>query len=224
MVLESPEPIGVGALAQASSLPKSTASRLVSSLERHGLVHRTSARGKLQAGPVVLRFAHRGAVDRNLVALAGESLAALSSVSGETANLAVPGPRGVEHLAQVDGAHFLATGQWVGRTVDYARTAAGKVFLAHRVAQLPGDVAERELAACRRAGFAKTVDELEPGLSALAAPVRGPTGDVVAALVVSGPTFRLPARRMAQLRPPLAEQAAALSERLGHRDIPDRAA
>src|SRR3954447_11442951 len=232
------EPLGVGALALAAELPKSTASRLVSSLERHGLVRRNGARGKVQAGPAILRFAHRGVIERNLVELSQAPLDVLSERSGETVNLAVPGTRGVEHLAQVDSIHFLGTGQWVGRTVDYHTTAVGKVLVAYGAAELPSGRLRRlapativdraqletELAKIRDAAFATAIDELEPGLTALAAPVHGPTGDVIAALSVSGPTLRLGPDRIAELQPVLTTQAAALSARLGHRDKGRRAA
>ena len=238
LVLDSDEPLGVGDLALAAELPKSTASRLVSSLERHGLVRRNGARGKVQAGPAILRFAHRGIVDRNLVELAHAPLEALAEATGETINLAVPGARGVEHLAQVDSIHFLGTGQWVGRTVDYHTTAVGKVLVAYGAAELPAgrlrraapativDRAklEQELERVREEAFAAAIDELEPGLTALAAPVHGPTGDVIAALSVSGPTLRLPPERIAELKPVLTTQAAALGARLGHRDKRRRAA
>lgn len=238
LVLDSDEPLGVGDLAQAAELPKSTASRLVSSLERHGLVRRNGARGKVQAGPAILRFAHRGVVDRNLVELAQEPLEALSAASGETVNLAIPGSRGVEHLAQVDSIHFLGTGQWVGRTVDYHTTAVGKVLVAFGAAELPGgrlartapativDRArlEAEFERIRAERFASAVDELEPGLTAIAAPVHGPTGDVIAALSVSGPTLRLTPERVAELKPVLTKEAAALGAALGHRDKGRRAA
>src|SRR3954451_12263311 len=238
LVLDADEPIGVGDLAHAAELPKSTASRLVSSLERHGLVRRNGARGKVQAGPAILRFAHRGVVERNLVELAQAPLDVLGERSGETVNLAVPGTRGVEHLAQVDSVHFLGTGQWVGRTVDFHTTAVGKILVAYGAAELPpgplrrvaaGTVVDRpaleaESARTREESFAIAVDQLEPGLTALAAPVHGPTGDVIAALAVSGPTLRLGPDRIAELQPVLTTQAAALSARLGHREKGRRAA
>jgi IclR family transcriptional regulator, acetate operon repressor len=238
LILDSDEPLGVGDLAQAAELPKSTASRLVSSLERHGLVRRNGARGKVQAGPAILRFAHRGVVERNLVELAQAALDVLGERTGETINLAVPGIRGVEHLAQVDSVHFLGTGQWVGRTVDYHTTAIGKVLVAYGAAELPSGrlrrlapatvvdraALEAELARVRDESFATAIDELEPGLTALAAPVHGPTGDVVAALSISGPTLRLSPERIAEIKPVLTREAAALSARLGHRDKGRRAA
>jgi IclR family transcriptional regulator, acetate operon repressor len=238
LVLDSQEPVGVSDLAVAAELPKSTASRLVSSLERHGLVRRNGARGKVQAGPAILRYAHRGVVDRNLVELSQAPLQALAEHSGETVNLAVPGSRGVEHLAQVESRHFLGTGQWVGRTVDYHTTAVGKVFVAYGAAELPsgrlarvapGTVVDRaaleaEFERVREEAFATAIDELEPGLTALAAPVHGPTGDVIAALAISGPTLRLPPERVEELRVVLTKEATALSALLGHREKGERAA
>ena len=220
LVLESKQPVAVGALAQEAGLPKSTASRLLASLARHGLVRRTGARGKVGPGPMILRFAHRGMVEPSLIAMAQEPMDALSRVSGETINLAVPGPMGVEHIAQVDSRHFLGTGQWIGRSVPYDRTAVGKVFLAHGSVELPTGFHDGAggLERCRRDGLATAVDQLEPGLTAMAAPVRGPTGDVIAALSVSGPTSRLSEARARELEPLLIHQAHVLSVRLGHDD------
>jgi IclR family transcriptional regulator, acetate operon repressor len=57
------------------------------------------------------------------------------------------------------------------------------------------------------------------GLSALAAPVYGASGEVMAALSISGPTSRLGAVRARSLSPRLLEQAHAVSERLGNHGI-----
>ena len=238
LVLDSDGPVGVSDLAVAAELPKSTASRLVSSLERHGLVRRNGARGKVGPGPAILRFAHRGLIARNLVELAQEPLEALAQACGETVNLAVAGPSGVEHLAQVESRHFLGTGQWIGRTVDFHTTAVGKVLVAYGAAELPpgrlrrvapGTIVDRavlesELERVREEAFAIAIDELEPGLTALAAPVHGPAGDVIAALAISGPSLRLTPERVAELRPELTTQAGALSARLGPGEEGDRAA
>jgi DNA-binding IclR family transcriptional regulator len=215
-LLASDGPMSLAELAAAAELPKSTASRLLTALERHGLVHQSGERGKLEPGPAILRFAHRGGVERHLVELAEQSLEALSRASGETINLAVPTPTGVDHLAQVDGIHFLGAGQWVGRRVDYDRTANGKVFLAFGAADPPPGrpALERELEGVRRDGYATAIDELEDGLTAIAVPVRGPTGDVIGALSISGPTLRLTRERLAEIAPMLGEQGEALSQRL----------
>jgi DNA-binding IclR family transcriptional regulator len=237
-LLESEEPMSLGELAEAADLPKSTASRLLTALERHGLVHQAGQRGKLEPGPAILRFAQRGGVERHLVELAELALEAIADSCGETVNLSVPTPYGVDHLAQVDGRHFLGAGQWVGRRTDFHCTANGKVFLAFGAAELPpGRLARRatdtvlsraaldeELERVRRDGYASAVDELEAGLTAIAAPVHGPNGEVIAALSVSGPTLRLTRERVAELAPVLVQEARALEERLVNRSPGERAA
>jgi len=158
-------------------------------------------------------------------------MAALADATGETINVAVAGPVGVEHLAQIESRHYLGTSHWVGRRVPYHCSANGKVLLAFLA---PGAVEgplealtsrtivepallAAELRAVRRDGFATAVDELELGLSAVAAPVLDESGHAVAALSVSGPTLRLSPRRVAELRPIVIKQARALGEQLGHR-------
>jgi IclR family transcriptional regulator, acetate operon repressor len=206
-VVESHRPLGVGELATETGLPKSTTSRLVGALERRGLVQRAGDR-RVSPGPILLRFAHRD-TSAGLVELAAPSLRALSDLSGETINLGVPTPLGVEHLAQEDSRHFVGGTNWIGRRVPYESTANGKVLHAFS-AECPADARP-----VRARGYAVAVDELERGLSALAAPVFGPDGIAVAALSISGPTIRLTRDRIAELAPALVEQARFLSERLG---------
>jgi IclR family transcriptional regulator, acetate operon repressor len=223
-LLESDEPMSLRDLAEAADLPKSTASRLITALERHGLVHQAGERGKLEPGPAILRFAHRGGLERHLVELAEPALEAVAQASGETVNLSVPTPYGVDHLAQVDGRHFLGAGQWVGRRVDYHCTANGKVFLAFGAAELPPGPLARLTTDTVVDRYATAADELEDGLSALAAPVRGPTGEVAAALGISGPTLRLTGPRVAELAHILVREATALEGRLGKHRPGERAA
>ncbi|MHB8692635.1 MAG: IclR family transcriptional regulator [Solirubrobacteraceae bacterium] len=241
-VLESERPVALTELASATGIPKSTVSRLLSALERRGLVEQDGQRGRLRPGPAILRVAERSMLERNVVELARPSLDALSEASGETINLAVPALGGVEHVAQVDGRHFLGTGQWLGRTVDYHCTAVGKVFLAFGRAMIENQAPElplrrhapatitdprllrSELTRVRRTGLATAVDELEPGLAAMAAPVRGAGGDVIAALSITGPTLRMTPPRIRQLQGTLIEEALVLSRRLGYRDEGEDAA
>lgn len=209
-VVESTRPLGIGELSESAGLPKSTTSRLVAALERQGLVQRLGERGRLTAGPVLLRYANRSGA-ATLVDLAAPSLRRLADASGETINLAVPGADGVEHLAQEDTAHFVGVTDWVGRKVQFEHAANGKVFLAFNT-DAPA------LADIRARGYATSIDELEVGLTALAAPVLGPAGEAVAALSISGPTARLTPERIAQLAPLLVEEARRLARRLGYRD------
>ena len=217
-VADSDAPIGVGELAEATDLPKSTVSRLVAALERHALVQRDGVRGPLRPGPVMLRLARRGVGDRDLTELSADSLRRLAEASAETINLAVPTPLGVEHLSQVDSHHFIGSTNWIGRRVPHETTAVGKVFLAFGAVRITEQHAGLvpELEAVRVRGYATAIGELEPGLAAMAAPVRAGVGDVVAALSISGPETRLTRERIAALQPVLLREAATVSARLGY--------
>jgi IclR family transcriptional regulator, acetate operon repressor len=217
-VADSTAPIGVGELAEATDLPKSTVSRLVAALERHALVQRDGLRGPLRPGPVMMRLARRGVGDRDLTELSADALRRLAQASAETINLAVPTPLGVEHLSQVDSHHFIGSTNWIGRRVPHETTAVGKVFLAFDAVRVAEEHAALvpELEAVRLRGYATAVGELEPGLAAMAAPVRAGAGDVVAALSISGPETRLTRERIADLAPVLLHEAATVSARLGY--------
>ena len=206
-VVEARQPPSIGELSARAGLPKSTTSRLVGALERNGLVQRLGERGRLRPGPVLLRYASRDA-SQALVELAQPSLRRLADASGETINLAVPGPEGVEHLSQEDTAHFVGVTDWVGRRVPFELAANGKCFLAFGDGQIEG------AGAIRASGYATSIDEIEVGLSAMAAPVLGGDGAAVAALSISGPTHRLTTERIEELVPLLTHEAAHLTRLL----------
>jgi len=145
----------------------------------------------------------------------------------------VPGPDAVEQVAQVDSRYMLGAINWVGRSVPYHCTAVGKVFLAHGVSELPAGRLDRrtertmttraaiaaEAERTRQRGYAVASEELEPGLVAIAAPVRGSDGRVVAALSVSGPTARITPDRLDAIGELLAADAASLSAALGYQKM-----
>ena len=204
-VVESARPLGVGELSAQESLPKSTTSRLLTALERQGLVQRDVA--GLRPGPVLVRFAGRDGTAA-LVELARPSMRRLADASGETINLAGPGLDGVEHLAQEDTAHFVGVTDWVGRRVPFELATNGKCFLTFGGGGCP------QADEIRRNGYATSVDELEVGLTAVAAPVFGAQGVAIAALSISGPTARLMKERVDELAPLLVGEASAVSIQL----------
>ncbi|MDQ6605914.1 MAG: IclR family transcriptional regulator [Actinomycetota bacterium] len=203
---------------------------LVAALEHYDLIAWDGERTGLRPGTAALRFARSGIGREDLVELAQPSLRRLAEESGETANLILPRPAAAEAIAQVDGRHLLGATNWIGRELGLHCTAAGKVFLAFGAAELPDGELEqltpttvtdrerlrRELEAIRDQGYATIVDELEPGLSAVAAPIRDRGGTVIAALAASGASLRLAPQRLRLLGRVALDQAHALSTRLGH--------
>jgi DNA-binding IclR family transcriptional regulator len=201
-------------------------------LAGHGLVALDERAATVSPGRAALRFARSGKGRDDLVELAALRLRRLATETGETANLIVPRPAGTEAIAQADGSHMLGTANWIGRPLGLHCTAAGKVFLAHGVAALPDGpldawtsqtITDRaalqdDLNGVLERGYALLVDELEPGLSAVAAPVYEADGEVVAVLCVSGATLRLPRQRLDLLGRLCAEQSDELSAALGFSD------
>ncbi len=236
-LIESDQAWSTGDLADSTRLPKSTASRLLRALERHELVQRDPQSGALRPGSVLVQYARRGAGNLDLVTLARPTLDRLAEESGETVNLAVPSGAGVETVAQVDSGYILGTTNWVGRQLVLQASALGKVFLAAGAAPVPatleaatpativdGEALQRELALVRQRGYATSVEELEPGLLAVAAGVRERSGHVIAALAISGPSIRLQQRNLDRLGTLLVVEADALSARLGYRQREEGAA
>ncbi|MEA2196719.1 MAG: IclR family transcriptional regulator, acetate operon repressor [Solirubrobacteraceae bacterium] len=221
-------PRTVTELAEVVGLPAVDVAPLVAGLQSHDLVA-WDAEG-VRPGTAALRFARSGVGREDLVELAQPSMRRLATESGETANLILPRPAGTEAIAQIDGRHLLGATNWIGRELGLHSTAAGKVFLAFGAVELPAGELEaltpatvtdrerlrRELEAVRDQGYATIVDELEPGLSAVAAPVRDRGGAVIAALTASGASLRLAPQRLRLLGRVCLEQAHALSTRLGH--------
>jgi DNA-binding IclR family transcriptional regulator len=227
-VVETSEPPTVGALSTRLGLPKSTTSRLVGALERQGLIQRDGGAGQLVPGAVLQRYARHETGDAELVELASDALDRLAHASGETINVGVPSLGAVELLDQRDSRHFLGSTNWVGRRVPAHGSALGKVFYAYGALPVPAGPLERlgprtsadadglGLDEARARGYATAVEELEPGLWAVAAPVRDASGAVVAALSVSGPTVRLRRGLLQRFGRLLVTEGHAVSALLGH--------
>jgi DNA-binding IclR family transcriptional regulator len=227
-VVESARPRTFSSLSGELGLAKSTTSRLLQALERGRLLQRDGS-GAYRPGPLFAFYAGRPGVGPDLVELAQPTLERVARRCDETVNLAVP-RHGVIPLAQVDSPHLLGATSWVGVDVPPHCSALGKVFYAFGALPLPtgrlGGVTDhsvtsltelkRELRAVTRRGWAVAWEELEPGLVAVAAPVRGADGAVLAAVSVSGPTARITRARVTELGELLVAETAELSARLGH--------
>ena len=229
-VVHASDPVSFTELAVVTGLAKSTTSRLLLALERNHLVRRDD-HGRFLPGEMFVSFAWRGGAEAGLVAVAQPFLERLGKATGETINLGVASGGLVEQIAQVDSTYLIGGTNWVGLAVPAHCSALGKVLLAYGAAQLSGGPLERrtdktitsdaalrtELATVRTRGYAVTDEELEPGLIAVAAPVHGYDGAVIAALSVSAPTSRLTRERVPAVAGHCAEEAAGLSAALGYR-------
>ncbi len=225
---------GVSEVASEIDVHKSTAFRLLGALEGRGLVEQAADRGKYRLGFGLIPLA--GAVsDRLDVTRQGRVvLHRLAAEMGETINLAVLQEHYAVNVDQARGPSTVATHNWIGRLTPLHCTSSGKVLLAHvpvehRAALLAASGMERftahtvtspaeldaELSQAVTAGYATAVEEYETGLNALAAPVLDRAGEVIAALSVSGPAYRLDEPRIVELIEPIKAGAAEISRRMG---------
>jgi len=225
---------GVTEIAQRLDVHKSTAFRLVTALETRGLVEQVGDRGKYRLGMAVVRLAGAVAEQLDVTRRARSACEELAATTGETVNVAVPDGDAAINVDQVRGASSVVTHNWVGERTPLHATSSGKVLMAFCPPVRTAGLASRlrrytEATLVRRRdvedlldkiavdGYATTLEELEIGLNAVAAPVRGPDGSVVAAISVSGPAYRLGAERLLEVTPAVVEAAEKASAALGWR-------
>ena len=230
---ESQGEAGVTELARRLGLHKSTASRLLATLQKRGLVEQDDETGKYRLGLVVIRLAERAERTLDLRGIASPELERLARLTHETTGIGILDGDSLLTVAQADGPNLIAVGDWTGRATPLHCVASGKVLmsaLAERdvlrivrrglVSYTERTIVElepllEELARIRRRGYATAIGEYELGLNAVAAPIHDARGNVIAAVDVWGPAFRLTPRRIPELAAQAREAAAAISVRLG---------
>lgn len=82
---------------------------------------------------------------------------------------------------------------------------------------IDADALRRQFDEARERGWAAVVEEFEEGLNAVASPIRGPEGGVIAALSVAGPAYRLAPEDLPGVAEVLARASETISQRLGYR-------
>ncbi|HFC11571.1 MAG TPA: IclR family transcriptional regulator [Anaerolineae bacterium] len=209
-VASHPDGIGVSAVAKRMNLHKSTVSRLLSTLEAEDAVERSDNGYRISDGLAMLVAPLL--LPQNLTELLRPLLVKLTEQTGEASGLAVLDGWNALSTAHVASQHNLQVRDWTGESFPLHIAASGKNFLAfwphfrreeylaqpmqaytpHSITD-PAQLRER-IFAVRQQGYDWTFDEFEVGLCAVAAPVFDQYRRVVAAIYISGPTFRLPER------------------------------
>jgi len=186
---ESAGEAGVTELARRLGLHKSTASRLLATLQKRGLVEQDDETGKYRLGLVVIRLAERAERTLDLRGIAMPELERLARLTHETTGLGTVNGDSLLTVAQADGPNLIAVGDWTGRSVPLHCVASGKVLMAALAEREVLRIVRRglvtftertiveleplleELARIRRRGYATAIGEYELGLNAVAAPV-----------------------------------------------------
>ena len=201
---------GVNRLAAQLGRDKSQVSRTLRAFADAGYVERDSESMTYRIGWHVFALAARAADQRLLAAGAPILRRLVEKDLGERIHLSVLQGSRVLTILTESPPHVVQTVAWAGRLVPAHNTSSGRALLIdHERDELkrlfagvafesggpnaPRDVAElyERILIARRSGYAVVDEEFEAGLVAAAAPVRGVSGHVVAALNVSAPKFRL---------------------------------
>lgn len=225
---------GVSEIADEIGVHKSTAFRLLNALEARDLVEQRTERGKYRLGFGLVRLARRVNVQLDLDEQARPLTEQLAALLGESINVAVLREHFAVNVVQSRGHGSVVSHNWIGQLTPLHATSSGKVLLAHLDAAEREELLNRsldrytpnthtdvealraELDEVKQQGFAASYGELEVGLNAVAVPVRGADGHVIAALSASGPVYRLDPEHLTDKVAPLRATAAQLSRRLGY--------
>lgn len=210
-------PLGLGDLVATTGLPRATAHRLAVALESHRMLVRDPA-GRWAPGPRLAELA-QSAPDP-LLAIAGPVLARLRDRSGESAQLYRRSGDERVCVAAAERATGLRTTVAVGARMPMTAGSGAQVLAAWAAQDDQAAVlasarfGARTLAEVRRRGWAFSIAQREAGVASVSAPVRDRSGQVVAAISVSGPVERLGRRPGPRFAPLVTAAAAALSARL----------
>lgn len=197
--LDATTGIALADAARAVDLSPSTALRQLRSLEAAGFVAR-SEDGRYLPGLELLRIARGLAGAAGLPRMAERVLDELAAATGESAYLAEPADEHeAVYVALAAGHHAVRHVSWLGTRVQRKGSAVG--------AALHGTLDE--------GGVAVRTDAVEPGVTAISAPVCDASGRIIAAVSVVGPSFRLTGRALTTASSAVAAAAGRLSTAMG---------
>jgi DNA-binding IclR family transcriptional regulator len=219
---------GLSEIVAATGLTRTTAHRLIRALEAHGFLLDVGRAG-YALGPRIISLATSALRDLPLRDVAHPSLERLARATGESAQLYVL--VGDERLCVdvVESERELRTIIGIGASLPLTKGSAGKVFLAFGSADLRDrllpttDAPQRlalQLQSVRRRGWADSVGEREPGVASVSAPVHGVSGELLAAVSVSGPSSRLARDRATRFAPAVTQTATEIERALRAEDPP----
>jgi IclR family transcriptional regulator, KDG regulon repressor len=223
--------LSLNTLAARTGIPRATAFRLLSTLEQSGFVAKVGAEYHL--GIKCLVLGNVVAADLDVREKAHPHLVALRDITRETAHIAVlhqwqvvylervPSPQPVGFMQSRAGAILPAHCTALGKTLlayqpehEVAAWAAAATFEAltpytHTSAQ----PLLEELQFIRERGYALDEQEHEIGVRCIAAPILNHRGEVVAAISVAGPEYRMPETMAGST---MAEQVCASARAISH--------
>ncbi len=213
----------------------STTHRILDTLKYWGYVEQDPHTQKYQLGLKALELGMAKLHQMDLVREATPCLKELVNQCNETVHLGTLEGGEVLYLAKEESSQTIRMISYVGKRAPLHSTSLGKVLLAYLSAEdrkkiLEGKVLprltentitdkrelEKELGKVRVQGFALDREENEKDVRCVAAPIRNYQGEVIAAVSVSSPVFRIDKNAQNKLKEALIETSKKISKRLGY--------
>ena len=232
--VENGTELGVTSISRQVGIHKSTVSRLLSALREEGFVEQNPENGKWRLGLGLLGLAGAMLERMDLHKVAQTPLRILSTQTQETINITVLDGNECVNIESITSPKSVQHTGRPGRRTPLHCTSTGKVFLAFLTPEeqdvlLSGTLLpytensivdrgtlERALEQVREQGYAIAHEEYEEGLSAIAAPIRDHTRQVVATVSISGPSYRMGLNQIKMFVEPLKDTAHDISTQLGY--------
>jgi DNA-binding IclR family transcriptional regulator len=226
---------GVTEIAAQLGVHKSTAFRILQTLEGWHLVEQDGTRGGYRLGVGLVRLGSIAARDLDVTQVSRAECERLARELGESVNVAVRDGASEVNVLQVTGPATVGTRNWVGQRTPLYATSTGKILLGELTVREMRDLLGTVLAPLtshtvrtiaelaehveqgKVRGYATGIAELELGLNAVAVPIRDASGAIVAALSVSGPAYRLSEDDVERIAAALRSAASSVSASLGYR-------
>jgi DNA-binding IclR family transcriptional regulator len=222
-------------LARDLELSRSTVHGLLATMRHHGFVAQ-DATGQYVLGIKLFELGTVAVSRLDLRAIAGPVLQRLVDEIQETVHLVIGDNLEVVYIDKRESPQSMRIVSQVGHRLPAYCTGVGKVLLAFKPPedldrllagatlrpQTGNTITDKELlkthlAQIRNRGYALDNEEIIEGLRCIAAPIRDHTGQVVAALSISGPSIRLKPDKVEDMIPKVIEAATDISHQLGHR-------
>src|ERR1700690_1125850 len=231
---ESETPLGLAQVASSLQLHKSTAHRFLMVLERHRMVERTTS-GKFRLGLRLFDFGNCAIEQYDLRDRAQPHLRRLVAETEETAHLCILEAARVIYIDKIEPARSVRMITRVGASNPVHCTSVGKAMLAFLPEDRANEVIKKtrfekftprtiatvealraEMEKTRRRGYAVDDEEFEEGLRCIAVPLLDAQRLPVAAVTISGPSFRVTAQKLPSIANQLLQCVRVISADMGY--------
>ncbi|MDR3562786.1 MAG: IclR family transcriptional regulator [Negativicutes bacterium] len=230
---EGADELGVTEISSRIGLHKSTAFNIITTLERCRYLEKNDKSGKYRLGIELFRLGTK--VDSDLRKIARPYLETLVAEFKETVNLVVRDSECVIYLEKIESPHSMRISTAVGSRLPVNATAVGKAILSgvpdDEMTDIIGSltiarftdnticdksILMDSIKEVRDTGYAEDFEELEMGLTCVAAPIFNHTGKAFSAISVSGPTSRMEKEIRTEIGKALVQITRQISGKLGY--------